>query len=121
MTETQYLLTCLAEECAEVAQRASKAIRFGLGEIQPGQELNNAERIMVEYGDLQGVIDMLQASQLLPPAYPNQSFEKMAKVRKYMAYSRSLGVMETSSDPLLEAKNENFEGVKSPKEITNNE
>lgn len=30
------LLVLLAEECVEVAQRATKAIRFGLGEIQEG-------------------------------------------------------------------------------------
>lgn len=30
MTETQYLLDVLSEECNEVAVRASKAIRFGL-------------------------------------------------------------------------------------------
>lgn len=46
------LLTILAEECCEVGQRVSKALRFGLMEIQPGQPLSNAERISEELGDL---------------------------------------------------------------------
>jgi NTP pyrophosphatase (non-canonical NTP hydrolase) len=46
------LLTILAEECCEVGQRVSKALRFGLMEIQPGQPLSNAERIAEELGDL---------------------------------------------------------------------
>jgi hypothetical protein len=35
MNPTEHLLSCLAEECAEVAQRASKSLRFGLSEVQP--------------------------------------------------------------------------------------
>jgi len=31
------VLTILMEECAEVIQRASKALRFGLDEVQPEQ------------------------------------------------------------------------------------
>ncbi len=46
------LLTILAEECCEVGQRVSKALRFGLMEVQPGQPLSNAERISEELGDL---------------------------------------------------------------------
>lgn len=46
------LLTILAEECCEVGQRVSKALRFGLMEVQPGQPLSNADRISEELGDL---------------------------------------------------------------------
>ncbi|MDB5362249.1 MAG: hypothetical protein JWO51_3546 [Rhodospirillales bacterium] len=59
------MLTILAEECAEVVEaaadltgaaartqvRVSKALRFGLDEIQPGHTLNNAQRIGRECGD----------------------------------------------------------------------
>lgn len=59
MTETQYLLDVLSEECNEVAVRASKAIRFGLEEIQPGQALTNAQRLALELDDLYGAIELL--------------------------------------------------------------
>lgn len=45
-------LLVLIEECAEVAQRATKAMRFGMREVQPGQELRNDERLSHEFGDL---------------------------------------------------------------------
>jgi hypothetical protein len=32
-----------AEEAVEVAQRATKVLRFGIDEVQPGQSLTNAD------------------------------------------------------------------------------
>lgn len=52
MKPDQYHLCKIAEECAEVAQRALKAQQFGLGEIQPGQNLDNLDRLMDEFHDL---------------------------------------------------------------------
>ena len=46
------LLIILAEECNEAAARASKALRFGLNEVQPGQNATNAERIGHELQDV---------------------------------------------------------------------
>jgi hypothetical protein len=37
MTRQEMLLTIVAEECNETPQRVSKAIRFGLDEIEAGQ------------------------------------------------------------------------------------
>ena len=52
MQSDQYHLCKIAEECTEVAQRALKAQQFGLGEIQPGQNLNNLDRLIGEFHDL---------------------------------------------------------------------
>lgn len=51
MTDNQALVL-LIEECAEVTQRATKAIRFGLEEVQAGQDLTNRERLERELIDL---------------------------------------------------------------------
>jgi NTP pyrophosphatase (non-canonical NTP hydrolase) len=53
------LLIVLMEECAEVAQRASKAARFGMDEVQPGQPDTNLIRIAREMGDLTGTLRAL--------------------------------------------------------------
>ena len=45
LTRQEYLLICLGEECDEVGQRVTKALRFGLSEVQHGQPLNNGDRI----------------------------------------------------------------------------
>lgn len=46
------LLIVLIEECSEVQKRATKAMRFGLDEIQPGQDLTNRQRLSREVGDV---------------------------------------------------------------------
>jgi hypothetical protein len=100
MTRTEQLLFHVAEECAEVAQRASKAARFGLTEVQTGQGLNNAERLMQEYADLVGVIELLVADGSLPPLDPrwNGAVEaKKKKVERYLEFSRQCGTLEGDS------------------------
>jgi NTP pyrophosphatase (non-canonical NTP hydrolase) len=79
------LLTVLMEECAEVTQRASKALRFGLAEVQPGQPDSNAERIADELGDLIGVVDRLEMLEVLAPARIDSARRrKRLKLYKYL-------------------------------------
>ena len=59
MNRLGHLLWILAEECAEIAQRASKASRFGMDEVQPGHALTNEQRIWQEMNDLAAVGEML--------------------------------------------------------------
>lgn len=89
MNRTEHLLTILSEECSEVAQRVSKALRFTVKEIQPGQELTNWDRIQQEFNDLCAVARMLGFD------YPkgNEGRLKVAKVEKFLAYSRDCGTL----------------------------
>jgi hypothetical protein len=52
----------LIEECAEVTQRATKLLRFGVDEVQPGQPLSNMQRLCMEIGDLQVMIEFAIAA-----------------------------------------------------------
>lgn len=92
LNKEQYLLTLIQEECAELSQRASKALRFGLHEIQDGQELNNWERLKGEYTDLWTVICMLDAELLILEVEPIR--EKIDKIKKYMGLSQDRGILE---------------------------
>lgn len=95
MKRHEHLLTILAEECAEVAQRASKALRFGLGEVQPGQGLTNAERIVGEVTDLLAVALMLaDEGHLALEDQQGAVAAKRAKVEKFLAYSAQCGTLE---------------------------
>lgn len=98
MNVKEHLLLVAMEECDEISQRISKAIRFGLEEIEPGQELNNTDRIILEYCDLQAVIEMLQERNLFPYAesmrFPKRIMDKKLKLEKYMAYSKELGLLD---------------------------
>lgn len=95
MTETEYLLICLAEECAEVQQRISKAIRFGLFEKQKDQELSNSQRIAYELNDISSVLHLL-ATRDIVYFHMTPSAEKIQKLEKYMKYSKELGILKTT-------------------------
>jgi len=93
MNREQYLLTCLAEECAEVAHRASKAVRFGMNEVKQGTDTTNKELLSGEIGDLIGVLALLEkecGGGVLPAEDPCP--RKAERVAKYYAYSQSLGL-----------------------------
>ncbi|HZC22225.1 MAG TPA: hypothetical protein VE866_02720 [Candidatus Binatia bacterium] len=95
MNRTAHLLTILSEECAKVAQRASKASRFGLAEIQPGQDFTNAERIMHEVAHITAVIRMLESAGALevPEDFEDRIGLKMVNVDHYLDYSRDCGTL----------------------------
>lgn len=90
MTREQYLLALLAEECAEVAQRATKAIRFGL-EIPEGTQpgyASNKERLLEEFNDLLVIVEMLFGKEYVNES---QQLAKKAKIEKYTELSKQIG------------------------------
>jgi hypothetical protein len=94
MTRHEQLLTILSEECIETAQRVSKAIRFGLTEVQEGQPLSNAQRIVYEFNDIVAMMDMLHDEGLVEDIIDQVAIaKKKAKVEKYMEYSLKLGTV----------------------------
>jgi NTP pyrophosphatase (non-canonical NTP hydrolase) len=94
MNRIEHLLACVAEECAEVAQRALKAQRFGLLEIQPEHALNNWQRLIEEFTDLLAVIEMLETSSGSPYCILCERVEaKKRKVERFMAYAEEQGAL----------------------------
>lgn len=89
------LLTVLAEELAEIALecsqgaiRISKALRFGLAEVQPGQPFDNAQRIAREVGDLLAVVDRLIDRRVLSESDIILARNgKREKLRRYLQHS----------------------------------
>jgi hypothetical protein len=95
MTRTELLLTVLGEECNETAQRVSKAIRFTLDEIQPGQELTNAQRIVYEFNDIVAVMEILKEEGIFDKVIDRDAIEeKKIKIEKYIKYSTEMGVIK---------------------------
>jgi len=93
MNLQEHLLTCLAEECVETAQRITKALRFGLHEVQPGQALSNLDRIGLEHGDFLAVKQLLSEQGIEIRANLDHIAEKKLKVLKFAQYAREQGVL----------------------------
>lgn len=103
MTREEHLLTITGEECAELAQRIAKALRFGLEQIQQDaddhphenpERLTNRERLMREYYDLRATlgmcgIDAWDTSDLARRC----EREKVAKVERYLRRSAACGTL----------------------------
>ena len=107
MNITEHLLVCLSEECAEVAQEVSKALRFGLSEVMPGQPLTNEERIAREFVDLLAVYEILEMEGYLPRIFDfidfgQDALQKQKKVRAFMNCAQKVGTLTfPTSSPLL--------------------
>ncbi len=80
------LLTIFIEECAEAQQRATKLLRFGADEAQPGQNYTNSHRLSEEIGDILAMVALLQqAGLVLDDAYMlEQGRAKIAKVKRFL-------------------------------------
>ena len=95
MDRTEHLLACLAEECDEVGQRALKALRFGLLEVQPEQNKTNWQRIQDELIDLLAVMEMLEDAAGSTYFIPRERIaDKKKKVEKFMVYAESQGALQ---------------------------
>lgn len=79
------LLALIVEECAEVQQRATKMLRFGVAEIQPGQQLTNAARLSQELGDLMAVLNLAERAGFVNgEAIAAAEKAKCPKLRRFM-------------------------------------
>ena len=103
MNITEHLLTCLSEECSEVAKECAKSQRFGLDDkltMDPygprgTNGLTNAEKLADELNDLLGVVQMLVDAGAIPFNWQDHAKqeEKKRKVQRFMDYSYRCGVL----------------------------
>lgn len=86
----QELLTILMEECMEAAIRASKMKRFGVLEVQPGQEETNRGRLGMELGDLSYMVDLcMERGLVLSRDIALGREQKRKQVAKFLQHNRS--------------------------------
>lgn len=108
MTREEHILTIIAEEAVEIAKNATKALRFGVVDSEPGHEETNAERLLIELADLMGAFEMLleenddfkAAYEKINPQREALVQAKIAKVEKLLLYSKSHGRLTESASPV---------------------
>jgi len=98
MTKQEYLLTVASEECAEIQQAISKALRFGLDACHPDTPwLPNGTQILNEFHQLEAVIGMLVGAKILANTTLEERTDimdrKVKKVKRYMEVSKELGCL----------------------------
>lgn len=107
MTRDEHLYTIAAEECVELAQRFTKALRFGPDQVQahggdglaPGRrqpdQLDNRQRILFEFSHLLGAMEMLGFSVGPSPLDPLRPWvnAKKQKVERFLEYSKECGTL----------------------------
>lgn len=88
------LASTLAVECLKVAQLVSKALRFGLHEVEMSQRYTNADRISQGLCTVIGLTELAKEARLLPAVGSLELIaEKKAKVRKFMDYAAYTGAL----------------------------
>ncbi len=93
MTQTEHRLTKLTEECAEVAQRCTKAIRFGVDEIQKDHNQDNKQRIRLEMAGLVAAYnELIKHDNVFWPT-DIEIEDARLKQEKYRKYSEELGTL----------------------------
>lgn len=91
MNRDEHIKVIVGEECNEVAHRMSKALRFGLDQIQPGQPLTNRERVQEEFAHLVAVLEMIDPA--LTFVTPMQVSAKRERVEKYLRFAAECGTL----------------------------
>jgi len=99
MTRQDHLLVRAEEEAAELIQRLSKALCFGLEQVQQDADdkpeenplrLTNKQRIVQEYTDLVALMEMLD----IEPWSQSERARKQAKVERYLLRSKREGRLD---------------------------
>jgi len=95
MNLKEHLLITLAEECAEVQQAVSKALRFGAKYSRPGSESTNARDIEKEFIEAMAVRDMLRELGVITQPGDSKKIydDKRARVEKYLDLARKNGTI----------------------------
>lgn len=109
MTRDEHLMTIGMEECAEVAQRISKAMRFGMEQIQEDaddkpeenpERLTNRQRIYREYYHLRAVLGMMGIDAWDTSDLSRECERaKVEKVNHYLWRSAACGTLTQNPDP----------------------
>jgi hypothetical protein len=105
LTETEHLISVLAEEAGEIVHACGKALRFGLDDGYPGTDRTNAGDIALEVAHLKAVAVMLglncdgQSERSAIDA-------KINKVHLFMKYARQRGTLPPRSERITDDAHE---------------
>lgn len=93
MNEKEYLLTCLGEELAEMAQEVAKMLRFTPDNCMPGTMFSNLDRCSGEFSDVIAILEMLRDRGISVKILQDRIDNKKERTLRYMKVSQELGTL----------------------------
>jgi hypothetical protein len=87
LSEKEYLLACLSEECSEVIKVCNKILRFGMDTQHPkDSKTTNKTHLVYELNDLMSIVEMIVDRKIIPTKWEDykKRMEKSEKVLHYM-------------------------------------
>jgi len=102
MTEIQYALGKLAEECTEAAKECLKAQQYGFDSYHPDEPgVTNRERLLKELHDIEGAVRFLNhiargTFEFIPCS--NLAMDKMDRISEQMDISVAKGQVVRDDD-----------------------
>lgn len=101
MTKIDFYLTQLASECVETAHEITKALQFGLDDINPKTGEKNRDAIVREYLDVVGSMEALISERIIPEIASSGLAEsrraRIEKTARMYVYSQSNAKMSRPS------------------------
>lgn len=99
MNQSEHLLVCLIEECAEVIKDTSKALRFGLDDSYIKSDKSNREKIEREFIELTAVHQMLIEQKILNISNISREIfdDKINRVNHFVKYAEEKGTINENS------------------------
>ena len=99
MRKNEYLTLVAMEECAEIQQALSKALRFGFDDHHPSRSAEtNEEQLLTEFYQLTAMIEEMHIQGIIEDFSQEKitqvKKDKIAKVYKFMNYSAEKGLLE---------------------------
>lgn len=100
------ILLLLMEECNELSQIVSKALRFGMDEKHPEMKGTNVERIQEEFIDVVAIYNLCVKEGFIPRIGPaemeDRELNKQIKVQRYLGYSSQCGTITEDQSAEIE-------------------
>jgi len=98
MNSKEHLLVCLSEEANEVAKDCSKALRFGIDDVNilyPSGPTNR-QRLIDELNDFMAVVCLLIQNGTLPDNWLSEekTEAKIKKIKKFLNYAQEVGTLQ---------------------------
>lgn len=84
MSDEEYLLICLVEECSEVIKEATKILRFGGDGINPKNGAMNRVLLSEELTDVVSIAKMLVNGKVIPQF--EEGYKVLNRQNKVMMY-----------------------------------